>query len=176
MKTINPKILRDKNNLKIIPDLPGYYKWWSPDHVVRQLLGDFYDDLMPRLICGENELSGYYYIYVGIASKSLRQRLNWHINQKNDLSAVRSGFLSTLRTSISSLVSNDQSDTDGTNKIIDEMMVQFEPSESFREIELSEMSAHVLPLNSHSQPQEILKNGFTKHLKCARKKWQTSGV
>ena len=161
--------------MSAIPDLPGYYKWWAPEHIVKKLLKDFYNPLLPHLTRGTGDLSGYYYIYVGIATKSLRDRLDWHINQKNCHSAVQSGFLSTFRTSISSLVSGDQSDTDGTNDIIDEMLVQYWADEQFKQIEHSEMGRHVLPLNIQGQPHSILKNGFTKYLQQARADGKETG-
>jgi hypothetical protein len=168
MITLSPRSLRVKSNLALIPNLSGYYKWWATENTAKKLLGDFYQELLPHLTIGNDELNKYYYMYVGIASKSLRDRLNWHINQKNDLSAVKSGFLSTFRTSISSLIS-DQSDTKGTNDIIDEMMLQYEVSDNFKKLERSEMIKHILPINIKDQPHEILKNGFRKYLKNARK-------
>jgi hypothetical protein len=166
----NSKNLRNNGDaLSIIPDLPGYYKWWAPGSIVKKLLGDFYEQLLPHLTQGQEEFGGYCYIYVGIATKSLRERLDWHVNQKHSLSAIKSGFLSTFRASISSLISGDQSDTDETNDIINEMLVEYEISEDFKEMERMEMKKHQLPLNIQGQPHVIIKNGFTRHLKQARR-------
>ena len=170
MTTItSPKVLRDKKELDNIPDSPGYYKWWAPGPTVKKLLGKFYHELAPGLTEGKGELSGYFYIYVGIASKSLRDRLNWHINQINSVGAVKSGFLSTLRKSISSLALGDQFDTDGTNDIINRMIAQYEVCGDFKEKEDKEIDGHMLPLNIKGQKNQKLKNGFTKYLKEVRR-------
>lgn len=174
----NPKDLRkNKDFLRKIPDKPGYYQWWAPKSVVKELLGCFYEQVFPNMTKGKDELDGFYYIYVGIATKSLRNRLGWHIKQKNRLSAVKSGFLSTLRESISSLVS-DQSDTEYTNKILDQMIVLYKVTDDFEKEETKEIESHCLPLNISKQHNKLLKecDDFTKCLKLARKTGKEKGI
>lgn len=200
MRTISPKTLRNKSALRAVPDVPGWYRFWAPGPVVKELLGDFYQSLRPGLTAGRGRLSGYYYVYVGIAAKeSVRDRLDWHINQRHSYSAVKSGFLSTFRTSLSSLAACDQSDENCTDRLIDEMLVEYEALENtgyenrknmekpekaridratamrLKEIEGREMSRNMLPVNIQGQPNRILKTGFTRHLAAARKIGKAAG-
>lgn len=104
-KIIEAKLLRDKVNLCSIPnDKPGYYKWWVKEEDVIVLFKklDFeflkYKDYLEKI-------DNWYCIYVGVAIKeSIRARINWHINDKHNESAVRSGYLSIFRKSISSVI------------------------------------------------------------------------
>lgn len=96
--------LRDKNNLKNkVEDKPGYYKWWAEIDEVNLL---FEKLSLATSIVNELEKNGdKYCIYIGVAIKeSVRNILNWHINQINSPSAIKSGTLSTLRQTISSVL------------------------------------------------------------------------
>ena len=118
--------LREKEELKKIPnDKPGYYKWWATredfEHILRVLNINFADI--------ENALEvkdTYYCIYIGIAAKeSVRQRLDWHINDKHTVSKVCNGTLSTLRQSLSSVYAHNQYDKATTNACIDRFKVEY---------------------------------------------------
>ena len=118
--------LRDKDELKKIPnDKPGYYKWWADRDTLQIIL----DKLNMQFDGIKNYLevkNGYYCIYVGVAIKeSLQARLNWHINQINKPTNVKSGTLSTLRKTISSLVGKNMLDTDATNDFINKLLVEY---------------------------------------------------
>ena len=119
---------RDKKTLQVIPnDKPGYYRWWAemPEfYLILRALDIDYEDIAGKVL----EVDGLYSIYVGIAAKeSIRNRINWHINDIHTASRVKSGTLSTFRQSISSIVSHNQYDKDATNKFIDKLSIEFFP-------------------------------------------------
>lgn len=113
----SPKLLE-------IETRPGYYKWWAKKSELNDLLkglGETFSNVKDD-IEKEDDL---YCIYVGIARTSLRQRLNWHVNDKHTKKRVENGFLSTLRKSLSSVIAKDQYDKDKTNDFIDKLVVEF---------------------------------------------------
>ena len=120
--------LRDKTQFNSIPnDMPGYYKWWAKGRELQTILnklGISFSEIETSL-----ERDGdFYCIYVGVAIKeSIRKRLNWHINQVNKSSNVKSGTLSTLRQTISSIVGENMLDNQATNDFIDKLVVEFHP-------------------------------------------------
>ena len=96
-----------------------------------------------------------YCIYIGIAEKeSIRNRLNWHINQEHKPSAIKSGYLSTLRQSLSSLLSQNQKDEEVTNQFIDKLYIEYfdvaeEDKKELRKKEKAEMEKYLYILNIH---------------------------
>lgn len=187
MKLIDAKDLRDKKMLNTISKTkPGYYKWWAPKESVVKLLdskylnNQFMKTVFQHLTVKSISNKEYYLIYVGIAVKdSIRNRLNWHINQHHTESSVYSSFLSTLRKSISSLVANNQCNEALTNDFIDTLIVEYEEIDALmksnnakniiEKYELNEMRNNVLPLNIRDNKNEIIK-GFLKELKALRKR------
>ena len=181
------KSLRKTEFLNKIPnDKPGWYKWWATRRALEKLLNSEYidkrylEEILPYLtmktICGEK----YYSIYVGIAVKeSIRSRLNWHVNQHHSENSVKSGFLSTLRKSISSLVAGSQYNEILTNELIDMLIIEYnivdlpikslEAKEKIEKIENDEMKYNVLPLNIKGNNRQELKE-FKKQLRNLRKK------
>jgi hypothetical protein len=165
MPIIQAQSLRSKANLAAIPhDLPGWYRWWAREVDAAALLDSpyiprkFSPVLLAHLTRGAGALSGYCYIYTGIAVEgSVRARLDWHINQLHTESAVKSGTLSTLRQSIASLCAGNQRNEAATNNFIDKLVVEYFPveysihSESAKLFlennEEKEMDEHVLILN-----------------------------
>lgn len=127
---INAIDLRNKENLEKINNKPGYYKWWASKSELEFIL----DKLSVKFETIESAIEkkeGLFCIYVGIAVKeSVRDRLDWHINDKHTKSQVENGTLSTLRQSISSLVSQNQYDKDGTNNFIDKLKIEYFISEN----------------------------------------------
>ena len=118
--------LREKENLNKIPnDKPGYYKWWATKKSL-QIILDKLDISFQAIENFLEERDGLFCIYVGVAIKeSLRNRLNWHINQVNNISNVKNGTLSTLRQTISSIVGANMLDTTATNNFIDTLYVEY---------------------------------------------------
>ncbi len=184
---ISAKLLRNKNELnKISKTFPGWYKWWADEISLKKLLNSpylknkYYSTLVSNLTTKKINNKTYYYIYVGVAIKeSIQDRLNWHINQKHSKSSVESGFLSTLRQSLSSLVAGNQYDEEKTNKFIDTLIVEYFPikeeiksikaKEIIEGIEKKEINSNFLPLNIKDNRNILLKD-YLKELSKARKK------
>ena len=127
---IYAKELRKPENLARVPgDKPGYYKWWADRKsldIILNALDIEFATIEPFL----EERGGLYCVYVGIAVKeSIQKRLDWHINQHHSNSHVKSGTLSTLRQSISSIVAHNQHDEEAANAFIDKLTVEFFPLE-----------------------------------------------
>lgn len=89
-------------------------------------------------------------LYFGI-SKDLRQRIRWHIMQHRSNSAVRSGFLSTLRKALSALLGIKQLKSENSvNDILDKCYWDWVPTASIADaesIETDQLSKGYFPLN-----------------------------
>jgi hypothetical protein len=165
MNIIFAKDLRNAEQLHKIPnDKPGWYRWWATKAALECLLDSpyisraFTNELLPHLTQCKYGQTEYYCIYVGVAVKgSIRSRLNWHINQNHTESAVQSGYLSTFRKTVSSLVAGNQYNEVATNALIDMLAVEYYAvdypiksdiaKEEITKIENSEMANNTLPLN-----------------------------
>lgn len=187
MKIVLAKELRNKTSLHEIPnDMPGWYRWWAPKETIESLLNSPYihnqylEGILPYLTVKEINGRNYYYIYTGIAVKeSICSRLNWHINQHHRKSSVESGFLSTFRQSISSLIAGNQYDEVSTNSLIDTLLVEYFPLNipvksleaklEIEQIEKQEIAKNVLPLNLRDNKNENIQS-FLLELKQIRKK------
>ena len=93
----------------VVPKSPGVYRWWFTEKDAQLLMKPFgnaicWNKILMRMI----DEKPYYALYVGI-SKDLLGRIKWHATQKHSKSAVNSGYLSTLRQSVSSLLGINQS-------------------------------------------------------------------
>ncbi len=178
--------LRKKDVLLTIPNtLPGYYRWWARSESLNKILNssalskEYKKELLPYLTKKVINKETYYYIYVGVAIReSIRDRLNWHVNQRHTKTSVVSGFLSTLRQTISSLVAEDQYNETLTNEFINELYVEYysvnlpiksdEAKTFIEQIEKEEMNNHLIPLNLRDNKNTKLKP-FLNELKNARK-------
>lgn len=183
---IEAKQLRSAEYLHTIPNnMPGWYKWWASEQSLKLLLNSpyiskkYYSDLLSHLTFKNINGINYYYIYVGVAIKeSIRDRLNWHVNQHHTKSSVESGFLSTLRQTISSLVAGNQYDEESTNKLIDTLIIEYYPinmaiksikaKEKIERIEKEELANNTLPLNLRDNKNNIVKS-YLKELSHIRK-------
>lgn len=151
--------LRKKEVLEQITNKkPGYYKWWAKKEDVEILLKKLDVDITFEDIESDIEKKegmDLYCIYIGIAEKeSIGNRLDWHVNQEHKPSAIKSGYLSTLRQSLSSLLSQNQKDEGVTNQFIDKLYIEYfevagEDKKELREIEKKEMEKHLYILNIH---------------------------
>ena len=132
---------------------PGVYRWWFKKDVTLELLKNFPSlNEMPLL---SREINGNVYLglYFGM-SANMRQRIKWHVCQHHSLSSVNSGFLSTLRQTLSALLKVEMSKSeDLVNKFIDiNCYWEWEYTQSKTEalqIEKNELSQspHYYPLN-----------------------------
>lgn len=153
---IKASSLRNPEELKKISSKPGYYKWW--------ISKNFFDFLLDALyISFENienaleERNGLFCVYVGIAAKeSVRQRLNWHINDPHTASRVDNGTLSTLRQTIASIVSHNQYDKSSTDQFIDLMYVEWFYIDSQIGSEEAKTELHNIETNLLSEYLRIL--------------------
>ena len=153
---IKASSLRNKDALKTIPSLPGYYKWWAArpelDVILRALNLNFSDikthiETRGNLFC----------IYVGIAAKeSVRDRLNWHVNDKHTASQVIIGTLSTLRQSISSIVSHNQYDKAATDQFIDKLFLEYFYTDSPIKSEAAKTELHAIETKLMSEYLRLL--------------------
>jgi len=186
------KLLRDPAGLAAVPsDRPGWYRWWAPEAEARALLDSphlrskYSAGLLSLLPGGSGILAGFHGVYTGIAVKeSLRARLDWHINQRHRESAVRSGTLSTLRQTLSSLLAGDQRDEAATNAFLDNLLVEYYPvdlpigSEAARDFlesnEQKDMDERILVLNIKDNKRPEAQT-FIRDLKRARKIGKTHG-
>ncbi len=150
--------IRSNDIQRDISTQPGIYRWYMSEILTSKLH-------VPIEGCEYKENIGYL-VYVGIA-KSMRQRLVWHTTQKHLPSAVRSGFLSTLRQTLAGLAKVPMDDTETVNSIIDDMFVEFEyynSKEEASELEKEYFQTTSLPLNIMGN-----KHPFGKELKRLRK-------
>lgn len=184
---VSAKVLRNREEIFKVPNnLPGWYKWWVPEEMLGIILNspyinnEYLKTISPYLTTKKIDNRNYYYIYVGVAIKgSIRSRLDWHINQKHSKSSVKSGFLSTLRQSISSLVCGNQYNEEETNNFIDNLIIEYYPinlkikskeaKEKIEAIEKQEINKNVLPLNIRDNKNNVLKE-YLKELNNVRKK------
>ena len=178
--------LRATENLHKVPnDKPGWYRWRAPIQALEKLLDSTYisekymTQLMPFLHRKKFNRDDYFCIYIGVAiNESIRDRLNWHVNQHHTKSAMQSGFLSTLRKTISSLVSGNQYNEVATNGLIDHLLIEYYardyPIKSdiaksmIDKIGRDEMENNILPLNIMGN-HHIMIQSFLADLKKARK-------
>ncbi len=122
---IKTSSLRHIEELKKISSKPGYYKWWV-SKVELDILLKVLDISFSKIESSLESKNDLYCVYVGIAAKeSVRSRLNWHINDTHTASRVKNGTLSTLRQSISSIISHNQYDKISTDLFIDKMFVEY---------------------------------------------------
>lgn len=103
-----------------VPKGPGVYRWWFPKEVALKLLGALNGVDNGRIMKVQIDCIEFWCLYFGI-SKDLRQRIRWHVAQHHSASAVESGFLSTLRKTISALLHQDESASEqAVNEVLDQ--------------------------------------------------------
>jgi hypothetical protein len=150
-------------------DLPkggGIYFWWVNSEAAAVI-----DGLSPNAqvgMCQKRDINGeeYSLVYVGLA-KNLNQRVkDWHINQKHSDSAVRSGFISTLRHTIAAVLGQNLYAQEAINDFQNNyMLVGFIETEDYKNEELKFIGSCSLPLNIRDNKN----HPFYKELKALRK-------
>lgn len=111
-----PKFIKElRNDLTCVDEKPGYYTWWFDKTGTVLLL-----KALPAIDMSKiQEKDAYFALYFGIAN-NCRERINWHINQKHRVSAVKSGYLSTLRKTLSALLGKDMTQSEeAVNQFMD---------------------------------------------------------
>lgn len=156
-----------------IPTEPGVNRWWFPKEIAEKLLlplGRF--DNKP---IDKDDINGeqYWCLYLGI-SKNLRQRIRWHIAQKDTKSAVNSDYQSTLRRTISALLEspkNPMETEQAVNKVLDECYCDWETMPTHPEAKKKEiLSEKYLPLNI--QDNNVVESSVINKLKDLRREYK----
>ena len=154
----NIESVAELRRLIVLRQLPiektsGIYRWWFKEAAAKSLVSKIPNattaNCQACVINGEKFVA----LYFGI-SKDLRGRIKWHISQNNTASAVKSGFLSTLRQTISALLPEEMTKSqDSVNKLMDEYCyLEWEYTQSKEEAENLEtkelsQSRYAYPLN-----------------------------
>ena len=143
-----------ENKTLAINNCPGVYRWWFREDVAQRLLSNLPQvdtkRISKRMLDDGNHC--YWALYFGI-SKDLQQRIVWHISQSHTTSAVKSGFLSTLRQTISALLNQDMTKSQkSVNSIMNDCYWEWDyvaTEEDADDIETKELSQslYIYPLN-----------------------------
>ena len=149
-----------------IPKVGGIYFWWVNSEAAAVI-----DNLSPNTqmgMCQKRNINGeeYSLVYVGLA-KNLSSRVkDWHIKQKHSDSAVRSGFISTLRHTIAAILGQNLYAQEAINNFQNKyMLVGFIETEDYKVEELKFIGSCSLPLNIRDNKV----HPFYKELKALRK-------
>ncbi len=129
----------------------GIYKWWFRGTAIDSLLTPLGNVNKEQLLHKKINNVGYYALYFGIA-KSCRERLAWHIGQHHNPSSVKSGYLSTLRQTLSALLGCNMTKSEKeVNEFMDDnCYLEWEYTNNREEahiIESSELCNNYYPLN-----------------------------
>ena len=141
MKSLE-KVTSLRRDMQSVSDKPGVYQWWADKDdllIILQALSMQFSNVQSDL----EEQDGFYCIYAGMAwRESLRSRLNWHINQKNTISSVKSKFLSTLRQSIAAILGVPMTDTETVNNFMDRLRVSYDAIDFAIKSQEAKQAAH----------------------------------
>jgi len=173
MESLQPIDILRASRWKTIPTDPGVYWWYFPTtslldlHVDRYCRADRLNLLReePDMVC----------LYHGIAT-NLSQRIAWHAEQRLDSGAIRSGFLSTFRFSLLSLLDVDYFGGDAEiNRFFDTLCVRWEVCSSKAEAEAIEArnlsSGMDFPLNISGNHSPGTRD-YVRFLKAQRKAYK----
>ena len=185
---IGALMLRNKTELNKILKVPGYYKWWalrSELDLLLKVLGLSFKDVSS----GIEKKEDLFCIYVGVANKSVRERINWHINDAHTAARVNSGILSTLRQTIASIVAGNQFDKEATNNFIDKLFIEWfylDDEDKTRDVrvklnqiekQLMNKYFRLLNVKDNQHPLSLLTKSKLKGLrKCSKAKGQKGGL
>lgn len=168
------KVINLRNNLQsrtaVCSPTPGWYRWWCDKEAAAGILGQLGIEMTDsHLKSKEFDGKDYIAIYFGI-SKNLNDRIKWHICQVHTECSVRSGFLSTLRQTLSALLNSDMNKSQQlVNKFMDDnCILEYDNVSTLEEVENIEKhelshADYYYPLNisgAKSIPKEI-KNKLT---------------
>lgn len=146
---IRENVYQLRLNLQHIPHNSRVYQWWFLEADAKRLLEPMQSTIDESKIKKESiHNQSYWLMYFGIANKSLNQRAKWHIYQHHSVSAVKSGYLSTLRATLSALLQKPQSQTEQeVNEILDRCYWEWQLDENPKKTEREALSQGYFPLN-----------------------------
>ena len=147
-----------------LPKSSGVYFWYVSSEGASKLGVDIKN-------CFQKENK--YLVCIGLA-KSIKQRLEWHCFEQHRESNIKSGFLSTLRQTLSALiVGNMIHSEEPINKFMDNHMgIEYEVREDYIEYEKNLISKYNPPLNLKGNTN----HPFYKTLKLKRKESKTNSL
>ena len=162
------------DNFEKVEACPGIYTWWFQESCVDKLLEQLGAVEKKRIQQCTIGGSKYYALYFGIA-KSCRQRARWHMAQRHTQSSVQSGYLSTLRQTLSALLGYDMTKAEKkVNDFIGENCYwQWEYTatrEEAEDREQHELRTNYYPLNI--QGNKVVPPDIIGTLKGLRKKYK----
>ena len=153
-----------------VPTSPGVYLWYFPPKQTTEFLQKL------DLEAGDLNLQskgGKFPIYCGIA-KNLRQRLAWHTSQRLSASALKSGYLSTLRLTLLALIDKPYfaSETEiELNELLNNCLFEWRSTASKFIAETKEkelLTSGVFPLNIQKNAQPRLASSKRKLMKLRK--------
>jgi hypothetical protein len=155
------KALRDER-FASVEKKSGVYTWWFKKSCLSNLLKALPTFNISKLQHKKIDNTDYYALYFGIA-KSCRERASWHMSQHHSVSSVRSGYLSTLRQTLSALLGKNMTEAEETvNGFIEDNCFwewQYTTSrEEAHDIEAVELGKNLYPLNIQGNkmvPREV---------------------
>lgn len=116
------KVSNIRKNLGALPTDPVVYQWWFP--CVPITIAHLLD--MSKIVTKNIDGKLYYLLYVGIGV-NCKERFSWHIKQCHTTSSVYSGYLSTLRQTISALLGLDMSKSEKqVNDYLDQCYLEWD--------------------------------------------------
>lgn len=156
-----------------VPKAPGVYRWWFERKAAEQLLEPLQGVDTARILKENIDGKEWWCLYFGI-SKDLRMRVKWHVTQQHSASAVKSGFLSTLRQTITALLRKPASSSeDCVNEKLYACMWDWMPTATLDDAKAMEkdmLSKGYFPLNLQNNkgvPTEV-----TNELRNLRKQFK----
>lgn len=165
-------VLRSTIKTRVKP-LPGFYKWWFCEECLNVLF-DHNHLALDKKKLQTKKIKGkvYFALYFGIA-KDCQMRASWHITQHHTPSLVRSGYLSTLRRTLSALLGVDMTKAEiCVNDFIDKNCYwdwSYTATKADAEkIETAELSTNYYPLNI--MKNNVVNKIIIKTIKDLRKK------
>ena len=105
-------------------------------------------------------------------SKDMLARAKWHVTQKDSISAIKRGFISTLRQTISALLDEDMSKSTGCiNQLMDDNCYwEWEYDQSPENRESAELSSKNVCYPLNIKKNKTVKKDVIKCLMSLRKK------
>ena len=164
---------------KCVDKRPGFYRWWFRKDAAEFLIKNMTkwlpakDKFLIQNFDGEEYIA----LYFGI-SKDMRTRIKWHASDKHKPSSVCTGFLSTLRQTLSALLEIPMTESeDAINNFLDDNCIwewsYTDTHETARQVELNTLSPDspfYYPLNVESN--HTIHKDALKWLKQQRKKYR----
>lgn len=167
------KDLRDER-FASIEKKPGVYIWWFKKSCLNNLLKELPDINISNLQHKKIDNTDYFALYFGIA-KNCRERAYWHMSQHHSASSVRSGYLSTLRQTLSALLGKNMTKAEETVNVFIEKNCFWEwqyttSREKANAKEAVELGKNFYPLNI--QGNKVVPRKICRALTALRKKYK----